>query len=105
MRSDILSYCGAIAANPDPNDPEIIQKEVERQKAVENQVDVRLDPYTGQVHHREGRIDQLASFIRQETQVERIIRQRTWAVVRDRCGMQQGCEDALREWKEYSSIS
>jgi hypothetical protein len=66
-------------------------------------VNERLDPYTGKSYQREARAEQLAALLRNEEAVERIVRERTWGVVKERCrGVEvgEGWEDALDKWRE-----
>lgn len=71
----------------------------------------RLDPYSGRFFPREARTERLASTLRMEWGVEKIVRRRTWGVVGERCGEpdladevagrgREGWEDALDKWKE-----
>jgi hypothetical protein len=100
MRSDVLNYCAGVATSPDPNDPEVLLREVETARAREQVVDERLDPYSGRYFPREPRTEELASLIRNERTVESIIRARTWSMVEERCGSSsQSYEEALNEWR------
>lgn len=49
-------------------------------------VNERLDPYSGRSYPHETRAKLLAEVVRNERMVERIIRERTWRVVGERCG-------------------
>lgn len=72
-------------------------------------VNERLDPYSGRFFPPEPRTGRLATLLRNEMAVERIVRTRTWAVVRDRCGDvgeveggadgTEGWERALDKWR------
>jgi hypothetical protein len=71
-------------------------------------VDERLDPYSGRFFPREARTEELARVLREEEGVERIVRERTWGVVRVRCeGVEEeygaagvgGYEKAFASWK------
>lgn len=48
-------------------------------------MDERLDPYSGRFFPKEARTEELAAVLRQEEGVERIVRGRSWGVVRGRC--------------------
>jgi hypothetical protein len=99
--SDVLNYCAAVATSPDPEDPESVLREVESERARERVIDDRLDPYSSRYFPREARTEQLAALIRQERQVEKIIRARTWGLVGERCGdMNADSEMALNEWRK-----
>lgn len=64
-------------------------------------IDDRLDPYSSRYFPREARTEQLASLVRQERQVEKIIRARTWGLVVERCGdMHADFENALDDWRK-----
>jgi hypothetical protein len=100
MRSDVLNYCAGVATSPDPNDPDVLLREVETAGARERVVDERLDPYSGRYFPREPRTEELAALIRNERMIESIIRSRTWSLVGDRCGStSQSYEEALNEWR------
>ncbi|KAH7127679.1 caffeine-induced death protein 2 [Dactylonectria macrodidyma] len=84
-RTEVLDYCALVAASPDPDDPDRTLRELENQKDRERVVDERLDPYSGRFFPREARTEALASLIRQERGIESIVRQRTLAVIKERC--------------------
>jgi hypothetical protein len=84
-RTEVLEYCALIAVSPDPNDPEATLRDIETQKDRERVVDERLDPYSARFFPREARTQALANIVRQERDVERIVRNRTWSVVQERC--------------------
>ena len=97
-RSDTLNYCAGVALNPE--DPDLVLKEIESAKERERVVDERLDPYSGRFFPREARTELLANLIRNERSVENIIRSRTWGVVAERCGNPgEGFEEALNDWR------
>ncbi|TKA53380.1 hypothetical protein B0A49_10647 [Cryomyces minteri] len=72
VRSDVLAYCASVATSPDPDDPDVILREVESARARERVVDERLDPYSGRYFPREARTEMLAALIRNERSVESI---------------------------------
>jgi hypothetical protein len=95
-----------VATSPDPDDPDAAVREAESQKDRERLVDERLDPYSGKFFPREARTEVLASLIRQERGVERIVRSRTWAMVQERCETSpQTYEDAFSTWKKHHGSS
>jgi hypothetical protein len=97
-RSDVLSYCAGVAL--DPNDPDLLLREVESAKERERVVDERLDPYSGRFFPREARTESLAYLIRNERSVENIVRARTWSVVSERCGNPEtGWDEAMNSWR------
>ncbi len=97
-RSDVLSYCAGVAL--DPNDPDLLLREVESAKERERVVDERLDPYSGRFFPREARTESLAYLIRNERSVEKIVRATTWSVVSERCGDPgTGWEEAMNLWR------
>lgn len=99
-RTDVLTYCAYVATSPDPDDPEVALREAETKKNHEQVVDERLDPYSARYFPREPRTEQLADLLRQERSIERIVRSRTWGLVRERCGDDfQDAEEALNKWK------
>ena len=83
-RSDVLNFCAGVAL--DPNDPDLLLRQVESAKERERVVDERLDPYSGRFFPREARTESLAHLIRNERSVEDIIRARTWNLVTEKCG-------------------
>ena len=100
-RSDVLNYCASVATSPDPDDPESVLRQVESERARERVIDDRLDPYSSRYFPREARTEELARLVRMERQVEKIIRARTWALVRERCGdVNEDFEVALDEWRK-----
>ncbi|RCI14150.1 hypothetical protein L249_5917 [Ophiocordyceps polyrhachis-furcata BCC 54312] len=99
-RTEVLDYCALVATSPDPDDPEAAIRDVEKQKDRERVVDERLDPYSGRFFPREARTQALAMLIRQERDVERIVRTQTWNVVRQRCtAVGEDFEDAVNRWR------
>jgi hypothetical protein len=100
-RADVLTYCAYVATSPDPNDPETALREAESLKERERVVNERLDPYSARYFPREPRTQQLAQLLRQERNVETIVRSRTWGLVRERCSENVDNPDqALNEWRE-----
>lgn len=99
-RTEVLDYCDRIASSPDPDDPERTLRQAENQRDQERVVNERLDPYSGRFFPREARTQTLATLIRQEKEVENVVRSRTWAVVQERCGNStQTWEEAIKTWK------
>ena len=114
----MLAYCGAVACNPDPGDPEAVKRQAEDLRASERRVDERLDPYSGRYFPREARTEVLQGVVRREREVERIVRRRVWGVLGERCGGgfdgdeietgvrvdgEEAWEGALRAWRERIS--
>lgn len=98
-RSDVLHYCATVATSPDPDDPEIPLREAESAKAKERIIDERLDPYSARYFPQEARTEVLAGVIRNERGVENIVRERTWRVVSERCGISgEKWEEAFERW-------
>lgn len=96
-----MNYCASVATSPDPDDPESILRQVESERYRERVIDDRLDPYSSRFFPQEARTERLAAIIRQERQVERIIRNRTWGLVGERCGeVVDDWEAALNEWRK-----
>lgn len=92
-RSDVLTFCAAVATAPDPDDPDAVMRQVEEAKSKERVIDDRLDPYSSRYFPTEARTEKLASIIRQERRVENIIRARTWGLVTERCS-----SEAIVDW-------
>jgi hypothetical protein len=101
-----LTYCAGVATSPDPDDPTLIEREVESQRERERIVDERLDPYSERsargLYKREGRAERLTEVVRQERAVEGIVRARGWSILLDRCmGLQsQRWEEGMDKWRE-----
>lgn len=97
-RSDVLDYCASVALNP--NDPDLVLKEIETAKERDRVIDKRSDPYSGRVLPSEARTEVLANVITNERSVESIIRSRTWALVSERCGDSgMGWQESLNKWR------
>lgn len=105
-RTDVLQYCASVAMSPDPDDPDLVARQLENEKDKQRVIDDRLDPYSSRFFPRESRTEELARVIRMEQGVERIVRARTWAVVEERCGdslqSQDQWESAFRDWESQS---
>lgn len=75
-------------------------REAEADKNRERVVNERLDPYSARFFPQEPRTMQLAMLIRQEQQVENIVRARTWGLVKERCGVPvEDWQSALGNWR------
>ncbi|KAL6242127.1 hypothetical protein RBB50_011039 [Rhinocladiella similis] len=100
-RASVIQYCTSVATSPDPEDPEVIERETLNRRDAERVVDERLDPYSARFFPREARTEMLASVLRNEVAVEGIIRSRTWGIVTDRCeGVGGTWEGEFDRWKE-----
>ena len=100
-----MNYCATVATSEDPDDPDLIQRQIEIARDMERVVDERLDPYSARFFPREPRTELLANTIRNERAVENIIRLRTWGLVRERCGdMEIGWEEALNRWRKSQEV-
>ncbi|KAL8294985.1 hypothetical protein RB597_008385 [Gaeumannomyces tritici] len=106
-RSDLISYCTMVATSPDPNDPSVAIREAEESKNKERVIDERLDPYSARFFPTEPRTERLAILLRQERGVERIVRRRTWEVINERCGSNDGesWEEAFDKWQKAARQS
>ena len=107
VRADVLTYCASVATSSDPDDPDVLLREVENARARERVVDERLDPYSARWSPREARTEMLAGLVRNERSVEKIVRARSWEVVKERCEDDGrlgslGAEEALEEWRTRS---
>ncbi|KAB8291132.1 hypothetical protein EYC80_009820 [Monilinia laxa] len=99
-RSDVLNYCASVATSPDPDDPDLLLRQVESTRDRERVVDERLDPYSARFFPKEARTERLAAIVRQERGVESIIRTRSWGLVKERCGGDvEDWEEALDQWR------
>lgn len=102
----MLNYCASVATSPDPDDPDSVLRQVENEREREKVVDERLDPYSARYFPREARTEMLASIIRQERGVERIVRARTWGLVAERCVESTlDFEEALNQWRKKRETS
>ncbi|KAI1006908.1 hypothetical protein K3495_g1314 [Podosphaera aphanis] len=100
IRDDILVYCASIAANTEANKPSSTSSTDDSSERI---VDERLDPYATRSHPVETKADKLNTIIKQEKDVERIVRDRSWKLINDRCGDDwSSWEDSLNLWKQAS---
>ena len=98
-RSDVLTYCAGVSTSEDPDDPDLVLRQVESAKDRERIINERLDPYSARFFPREARTESLANLVRNERGVESIIRSRTWRLVTERCGdVGIGWQEALNKW-------
>ncbi|RMZ75068.1 hypothetical protein DV738_g5672, partial [Chaetothyriales sp. CBS 135597] len=114
-REQVLDYCTVVAQAPDLNDPEAAAREAYN-RAGQAQVEgknERLDPYSGRFFRKESRSEELAGLCGRERVVEDIVRERSWDVVRSRCGAaldegfsgggtERSWVGAFSEWKTMS---
>ncbi|KAF1816919.1 hypothetical protein P152DRAFT_453529 [Eremomyces bilateralis CBS 781.70] len=99
-RDAVLTYCSAVASSPDPDDPGAVERRIEEHTRERQTVDERLDPYSGRWFPKEARAERLGRWVRNEGMVEEIIRERSWDVVRSRCGgVEEGWKEAYNEWR------
>ncbi|KAK5414707.1 hypothetical protein LTR06_004522 [Exophiala xenobiotica] len=102
-RMGVIQYCTSVATSPDPEDPDVLEREVQNRRDAERVVDERLDPYSGRFFPKEARTEQLASILRNEVAVEGIVRNRTWGIVSDRCeGVGGNWQAEFDRWKDQS---
>lgn len=100
-RSDVLNYCAGVATSPDPDDPDLILRQIQSAKEREKVVDERLDPYSARSYPQHARTESLAAVVRNQRTVEEIIRARTWSLVSERCtDGPMNWEEALNKWRE-----
>jgi len=67
---------------------------------MERTVDERLDPYSARYFPREARTESLAMLMRNEREVEKIIRSRAWGMIGERCGLSgETAEQAFERWR------
>jgi hypothetical protein len=100
-RAAVISYCASVATSPDPDDPELIEREALNKKDEDRIVDERLDPYSSRFFPKESRTEQLAAVLRNENAVEAIVRERTWQIVSERCeGVQDSWTTGFDKWRE-----
>jgi hypothetical protein len=100
-RSDVINYCASVATSPDPDDPDLLHRQVESARDRERVVDERLDPYSARFFPRQARTESLVALLRNERGVESIIRTRTWGLIGERCGQSaESWEEALNRWRE-----
>lgn len=89
-----------VATSPDPEDPDLVSRQVETTREQERVVNERLDPYSSRYFPREARTESLANLVRNERTVEQIIRTRSWNIVAERCDTSGTWEDAFNRWNE-----
>lgn len=95
-----------VASSPDPSDPDSVLRQMEAEKDSKRVIDDRLDPYSSRFFPNfEARTEKLASIIRQEKGVEKIVRARSWGLVAERCGSTtDDWEVALAEWQKENRL-
>ena len=98
----MIAYCTAVATSPDPNDPDLIDREALNRRDAERIVNERLDPYSGRFFPPESRAELLTGVLRNENAVEQIIRKRSWGIVQERCdGVEEATwDEAANKWRE-----
>lgn len=84
-RSKVIRYCGGVARQEDQGDPERGVREERRRRKREMVVDERLDPYSARFEVGESRREKLEREVREEWEVEEIVRRRSWEVLKTRC--------------------
>jgi len=105
-RSDVLQYCESVAKSPDPQKSEEVPQEADFMKPERPPLYDRSDPYKSRHLPQETEMDRLASLVRNEQTVERIVRARSWKLVAERCGnIVSGREEidseiALNDWSK-----
>ncbi|KAL7272178.1 hypothetical protein RUND412_005026 [Rhizina undulata] len=103
-RSDVLNYCASVATSEDPEDPDSLARLGETAAERERTVDERLDPYSGRFFPKETRTQILATVVRNERMVEEIVRERSWKIVKERCGEfgvpGDNWKTAMDEWRQ-----
>ena len=87
-----------MARADDGNDPERGVREAEQRRKQDMVVNERLDPYSARFEVRESRQDRLKRAIREEWEIEGIVRARSWTVLRTRC------EAVTGEWNDVAPI-
>ena len=97
-RSRVISYCSEVAKADDGSDPERGVREAEQRKKENMVVNERLDPYSARFEVRESRQDRLKRAVREEWEIEGIVRDRSWVVLRTRC------EAVTGEWNNIAPI-
>lgn len=109
-RSKVLQYCASVANKleapdgPTPTDG-ALGSIARNYWGQEQTVDERLDPYSARDYRytRETKTEVLKGILANEESVERIVRQRTWSVLNDRCvdGTQVRSENWEDDFREY----
>ncbi|RKF76766.1 hypothetical protein GcM1_224013 [Golovinomyces cichoracearum] len=95
-RDQVLEYCKTIATKieMDENQPAIV-----REKGG-SEINNRSDPYSG-TSSNQTKSEILNAVLRQESQVELIVRSRTWTIMNEKCGSDsRSWEQSLHEWKK-----
>jgi hypothetical protein len=104
MRDNVISYCARVAMSPDATDPEAGVRAEEDRAAMQRTVDERLDPYSARYFPRPLRTEALFQVLRNEAGVEKIVRERTWTAVEERCGKSgMTAAEAYMVWQRRQS--
>lgn len=102
----MIDYCAAVAASPDPDDPEAVERKAEQLKREKFIPNPRLDPYTGLEPPKETRTELLKRSVETEDSIERIIRARSWDITESRCPcLEEDWRDAFQLWKKRKGYS
>lgn len=102
----MLNYCGAVASSPDPDDPGAIERRIEQHAREKVTVDERLDPYSARFFPKEPRTERLGLWLRNESMIEEIVRERSWDVLKSRCsGVEGGWKAAYGEWQDAKGVT
>lgn len=94
-RDQVLEYCKTVASKIETDESQLV---VETEKGG-SEIDNRSDPYSG-TSSIQTKSEILNAILRQESQVELIVRSRTWSIMNEKCGRDsRSWEQTLHEWK------
>ncbi|RKF83594.1 hypothetical protein GcM3_011031 [Golovinomyces cichoracearum] len=95
-RDQVLEYCKTVATKIEMDES---QPAIGREKGG-SEIDNRSDPYSG-TSSNQTKSEILNAVLRQESQVELIVRSRTWTIMNEKCGSDsRSWEQSLHEWKK-----
>lgn len=101
-RDKVLQYCKSVATDMESDEAKSLSGKQDQKKGV----DERLDPYSSRFLPDESVAQVLRDVLRQEYQVEHIVRNRTWSVIIERCGHNyEHWEQDFTEWKQNQDKS
>lgn len=97
-RDNILQYCKYVATNMEKNESKTFLGKDDRPE----DIDHPLDPYSTRSLRTQTEAQMLSDFLKLENGVENIVRNRTWKVIYERCGLNsKSWEDSFSEWKRH----
>jgi hypothetical protein len=100
-RDAALGACERVANSPDLEDPDAELRQAEALRRESLVINERLDPYSGRFFPRESRSELLSRITKQEREIENIVRDRSWDIIKSKCeGITGEWTAAYKNWTE-----